>query len=555
MTARKRFKHNVTLLESLPNEMFIEIFYYLLDVDTVYAFSKLNKRFQDLILNYCSAFDFKSVNRVKFDYIIRQHDVHRWRSLRLSDDDITPGQMAHFCQLCSFPENISQLKALSVVNMKLNSSSLFTPHLTSFNQLVSLSIGHVCGKNIPRVELPALRYVVVNSCMHSNWMKMLQLKSLQHTIEHNCSHEYSLTWPTALRKLKVYFRRTDDNEIIRASLKHLSQLTSLSICGTAWESPAPDGQIWENLITSAMPLLEKFQFCFQFWRDFNLTDDIKQVVSTFSTSFYVKERSWFIQCDAQRQQFSIATLYSLPFAFEHFEIVTKSFDESVSTWNNCLNNDFKKDLYKNVNKLTVNVPCDKINQTLNLVNVTDLTLKISIGSIDWIFSMKKLYKLSLGYQFNMSSNDLMQLLKHTPCLSSLTVSCHTLKFLTDQWKHNAICDLLSRKIRSLEISSDNCFSTNSSDYVDVHDLLPIVRIFNKRCRYLSIIVYSRNIVSGFILRVMRHLRSLKVCLQEHNDDQKITKEWLAQQDIALKNLDYSIVQNGNEYSFWFGRRK
>ncbi|CAF1989979.1 unnamed protein product [Rotaria magnacalcarata] len=555
MTARKRFKRNLPLLESLPNEMFIEIFYYLLDVDIVYAFSKLNKRFQNLITNYCSAFDFKSVNKAKFDYIIRQHDVHRWRSLRLSDDDITPGQVAHFCQLCSFPENVSQLKALSVVNIKLNSASLLTPHLTSFNQLVSLSIGHVCGKNIPLVELPALKYVVVNSCMHSNWMKMLQLKSLQHTIEHDCSHENSLTWPTTLKKLKVYFRRTGDDEIIRASLKHLSQLTSLSIYGTAWESPAPDGQIWENLITSAMPLLENFQFCFKFWRDFNVTSDIKQIVSTFSTSFYLKERSWFIQCDAHRQQFSIAILYSLPFEFEHFEIVTKSFDESVSTWNNCSNNDFRKDLYKNVSKLTVNVPCDKMNQTLILVNVTDLTLKFSIGSIDWILSMRKLYKLSLGYQFNMSSNNFMQLLKHTPCLCSLAVSCHTLKLLTDQWKHKAICDLLSHKIRSLEISSNSCFPMNSSDYVEVNDLLPIVRIFNERCRYLNIIVYSRNLVSGLILRIMRHLRSLKVRLEEHNDDRKITKEWLAQQDITFKNLDCSIVQNGNEYSFWFGRRK
>ena len=54
---------------------------------------------------------------------------------------------------------------------------------------------------------------------------------------------------------------------------------------------------------------------------------------------------------------------------------------------------------------------------------------------------------------------------------------------------------------------------------------------------------------------MRHLRSLKVHLIEHNDHLKITRDWLTEQDVTYKKLDFSIVSNEKECSFWFGHRR
>jgi hypothetical protein len=54
---------------------------------------------------------------------------------------------------------------------------------------------------------------------------------------------------------------------------------------------------------------------------------------------------------------------------------------------------------------------------------------------------------------------------------------------------------------------------------------------------------------------MWHLRSLKVRLKEHGNDQMITKKWLIEQNIPHKHRDCSIVVDENEYSFWFGRRR
>jgi hypothetical protein len=172
MVPKKRFKRDVTSIEYLPNELFVEVFNYLPDVDVVCAFSRLNQRFQSLTLKYCDTFDFKSVSKAKFDYVIRYHDMHRWKSLRLSDDDSTPGQVTHFCQIFSFKKYISQLKVLSIINMKSKIALNILSQLTSFSHLVSLSIGSVCGKSIPFLQLDSLKHLVINSCLHNQWIKV-----------------------------------------------------------------------------------------------------------------------------------------------------------------------------------------------------------------------------------------------------------------------------------------------------------------------------------------------------------------------------------------------
>ncbi len=59
---KKRLKQTpLALLEHLPNEIFISIFSYLNDVDSIFAFSNLNNRFQCLLFEYCQFFDFKSI--------------------------------------------------------------------------------------------------------------------------------------------------------------------------------------------------------------------------------------------------------------------------------------------------------------------------------------------------------------------------------------------------------------------------------------------------------------------------------------------------------------
>ena len=93
-----RQKNVVIIIEDLPNELFRQIFSYLTGIDAVFAFSLLNTRFQCLLKEYCQGFDFKSINKIKFDIIFNQYDKQWWKSLKLSNED-TPGQIEYF--LCN----------------------------------------------------------------------------------------------------------------------------------------------------------------------------------------------------------------------------------------------------------------------------------------------------------------------------------------------------------------------------------------------------------------------------------------------------------------------
>lgn len=172
MSEPKRFKREYSILEHLPNELFVEIFTYLNGVDAIYAFFYLNSRLQCLLNDYVNTFDFKSISKAKFHFVTQRHDLQRWRSLRLSDDVDTPGQIELFSQLFPLAKNINHIQSLAAVNMKTEHAQDFLVQIQSFNHLVSLSIGKICGSNIASMELPALKRLILISCKHTNWIKV-----------------------------------------------------------------------------------------------------------------------------------------------------------------------------------------------------------------------------------------------------------------------------------------------------------------------------------------------------------------------------------------------
>lgn len=185
MCEPKRFKRQSTLLEDLPNELFVEIFGYLNGVDTVYAFSQLNNRLENLLNNYVINFDFTSVSKTKFSFIIEQHNIYQWRSLYLSDDDHTPGQIEFFCQLFSPAKYINQLQSLTVLNMTSKYSMEFLLQIDSFKNLTYLSIGTICGFDIQSIELPSLKQLHLISCKYTTWIMVSKKNSLHLNIQHS----------------------------------------------------------------------------------------------------------------------------------------------------------------------------------------------------------------------------------------------------------------------------------------------------------------------------------------------------------------------------------
>ena len=175
MEQAKRFKREPSSLEFLPNELFVAIFSYLNGVDTVYAFAKLNTRFQCLLHDYVEDFDFKSTSKAKFDFILRVHDTQQWRSLCLSNGERTPGQIKSFSQLFPPRQNINHIKSLIALDMTPEYASEFFLQINSLQYLTSLSVDRVCGLTINAVELPALKRLCFTSCKRTEWIMVKKI--------------------------------------------------------------------------------------------------------------------------------------------------------------------------------------------------------------------------------------------------------------------------------------------------------------------------------------------------------------------------------------------
>jgi len=75
---------------------------------------------------------------MKFNFIFKHYDTKQWKSLRISDDDDTSGQIEYFSQFYSRTKTFSQLKSLSILEMKIDNMSRLLFHFPFLRNLVSL---------------------------------------------------------------------------------------------------------------------------------------------------------------------------------------------------------------------------------------------------------------------------------------------------------------------------------------------------------------------------------------------------------------------------------
>jgi hypothetical protein len=172
MASKGHDQNGITLFQSIPNEIFIEIFSYITSVDAAIAFSNLNSRFQSLFVEFCRAFNFSSISKKNFDIIFQYQNTNRWHSLKLSDDEYTPGQVKYFFENHSLTDKFSQLQSLSIIKIKGDKPYSLLSQLPSLSNLVSLEVKPLCGNNIPEFELPNLKKLIFSSCPNTRWLKV-----------------------------------------------------------------------------------------------------------------------------------------------------------------------------------------------------------------------------------------------------------------------------------------------------------------------------------------------------------------------------------------------
>ena len=334
------------------------------------------------------------------------------------------------------------------------------------------------------------------------------MENLEYTIEQhpNCISGlagHHLIFPETLKQLKISFAEQQHGTLVRESIRRLSNLISLKICAGHDSSLSVNGQIWEDLIRFSLPFLEKFHFYFLF----KLPADIDIIIASFSTPFYLYEKRWFIRCDSGIQTTS-ACLYSLPFVFEHFAVQTYSFDTSVTTL--LIDQNSSRNMYKNITTLTVNNSCVEPHPTLRPQHVDRLILNASHLPNTWLSILTKLRHLSLGFEAKMTSNNFTDLLANAPNLYHLTISIDHLVTLTNDWNDVTVCELLSKKIRSLNLDPMRNSFRKSVNNIKPRELQHIARMFGVNCEHLTICLESHHIIETFILSYMKNLRSFNV---------------------------------------------
>ncbi|CAF0846030.1 unnamed protein product [Adineta ricciae] len=551
MNPAKRIKRVSSSFEQLPNELLVDILGYLTSVDAVYAFCQLNHRFQCLLFNYVKDFDFQSVKKSKFDYVTRHHDIHSWRSLRLSNDELTPCQIQYFCQRYSQLQYLSQLQILSLVNIDLKLNREMFSQLASFDQLVSLTIGTVCGRNMPLFRLPSLRRLTVIGCNDMSWLSNFdRLEKLKYTMKRVCSHETKSMELTTLTELYLEYTESDNESAIRESLGHLSQLTKLSLYKQGTYGLLPDGGIWEHLIKSSLPLLDTFQFCFSFQSYAYSSNVFDNIIASFSTTFYLIEKHWFVRCDFDNRYGCKGTLYSLPFAFTKMPINCTSFERSLSTLIGDDADEREYNSYRKVKTLLFNEKCEIPTQGYESSNITQLVLQTAPPT-SWYHLFTNVRDVTFHRNLYMSSQDFENLLQIATKLQSLKLSIYTLVILTNKFTNVLLCNLLSERIRSLTIT--RYFSSDMVPGIaSVRHLVHVVRIFNRSCRHLSIGIVAQPSTVAPILRRMRKLHSLHIHYFPWDSASNKTAEYLlTKPPTTVHDCDFVHATTDDDFYIWF----
>ncbi len=363
-----------TQLESLPNEILLNLFEFVPPLDLFRTFSGLNSRLNSLTFvrfrNY--RFDFRSISKQDFEIICRVYLPlinDQIIYLRFSDDDDTPTQSIDFL---SHKIKLSQLTYLGsltfhCIRFHPNVDELFFIEIPNLHHLTHLKFVDCHFKSdsyehsiqlIDQIwSLPKLiycywdvmlyngaRFVVPTivslslECLyihHITW-KFDRLISLMEKTPHlqyfstTANFSYArdinnhadktppLSMNLAMRKLKL--SRISSPRIMINTLYRMSNLSYLDIQTSFIYL---DGHQWKELIINYLPKLKIFRSVMSYSLDNtkNKEYEIDQVLDTYRSPFWIEEHQWYMGClwSSYNDDRSIC-LYSLPFCFQNYSI-------------------------------------------------------------------------------------------------------------------------------------------------------------------------------------------------------------------------------------------
>ncbi|CAF3344820.1 unnamed protein product [Rotaria socialis] len=452
-------------LESLANELFVNIFEYLSTAHLLQTFHGLSSRFDHLLNIFFRTnrnLDFRSISKSKFD-IVCQHIVptiiDRIISIRLSDDDQTPQQIDLFLSQFSLSRQCIELRSLSLYHIyseqtitrilsdlsylqNLNYLTIDTIYIEEgniFSQMLDVIWGlpaltHCCIRNVKWKPPANFNYGTVISstlehlsltgeCISLHQLaRLFQNTPLLRTLTVGINKDYEsgdvLATIPSMITLKIHWI-VNSMKVLTDFLKKMPNLRRLKI-KLELTQLSLNGNQWKEFILDYLPKLKDFHFDMKIFipnERSPIEEIIDNLLNSFRTFFWLHERQWFVRCDwSVENRHSFASLYTVPYAFDNFSYYNRSISKSTY-------DDIDTLIYTNVYSLLYNSSFSKSTYfpSVRFCNVHHLKLNCSGADqpLSVIPKLDRLISLDLSLYQDWSLCQLETLLDSAPNLYSV----------------------------------------------------------------------------------------------------------------------------------------
>ncbi|CAF2712905.1 unnamed protein product [Rotaria sp. Silwood2] len=572
-------------LESLANELLLDLFEYFSSVYLLQTFYDLNTRLNNLILHHFQShiLNFQSVSKYDFDIVCQKYlpsISDRIISLRLSDDDDTPKQIDLFFSYGLSFNLFSHLKSLSIYHVyslnslkRITNELLYLPQLTHlkitrhtivYNEIYDIGIIDPIGR-FPKLAYCYLDIINDNDCyfltpsMISSSLKYLSvpyldcninqliylikyipyLQSLNiRIVDHATISQIPTIIFLSIKKLKVLFFGTLN--AMKNLLQTMSNLENLKI---EMESTYIDGYQWKTMIENYLPNLILFQFKMStsLSHQQNKEEKIDEILNSFRSQFWIEKHQWFVQCYwISADTSSVVYVYTLPYAFaDFFYIGDVRLKSTCPNDNQYWSFDAIHNLYYGYVSYQ-NLFLSHIH--LDNIHYLDLTIPFDESFWSMVTTLERLNSLNIVSYGNMDPIDIHSKLQ---ILFDRSPHLHSLKFFSWFAQDEFPFDIKHPSIRQLDLQGPNIV------YNQQHCLKLSHSFIGQQCEVLFVTVKQRTDIIDLVNN-MKNLRALivqctkPVLMQKENEN---LIEWL-QQHLPMTCSISNSIEVSNSIRLW-----
>ncbi|CAF1571197.1 unnamed protein product [Adineta ricciae] len=347
-------------LESLANELLLDIFECINAIDLFRAFYGLNTRFNELLLVHARTYhvDFQLASQHDFNHFCRVYlplISRQVATLHLSDDDgeFLINQIRHadsiepVMKILSNCDQMSSLTRLKITYCSCRNTDKFSDLIHHVWLLPKLTHCHL---DFTAMLSP---YSFRQPLRTSKTIEYLSMKTVKFTFKDlfalllctpNVRHVHATLFDrhASSETLPILPSISKLNLSTDSSLHHLNNIfqampnlshVTLELAETS-DRKYLNGHSWQALILASLSKIRVWRFftTYSFHEEMIIEDHVEQILDTFRTPFYLDEHRWFVRCDWNRQITGQRLfLYTMPSCCRDIYVVHPSF-QSKSTY-------------------------------------------------------------------------------------------------------------------------------------------------------------------------------------------------------------------------------